>query len=387
MTTLAAMGMFAAVMIVAWWTAWLLLKFRTFSKLLDEDTQDRTITLDGIRGFLALSVFFHHCFVHQYFLEFGAWIQPRNQFITSCGSVPVLIFFAITGFLFWSRAIRGGAKINVRSFAVSRFFRIAPLFLVATLVAFFLAWQSTSFQWQGDSGETYVAVTRLLMFGAFRIDFFNGVDLVPITAGVTWTLVYEWVFYAFLPILAWFAKLSRFVILGSLILLLLAISPIGELNYASVFLVGMIAAHLIHEFPNAKLPKENWPSVAVTLVLLGAMFSSQQRPSLVAFVYLLPAFIAIAFGVDLFGVLRTRPARLLGASSYSIYLLHGIILYIFLQFGLGKARVAGLETPAMFGLMLLLTVVVCVASCIAYAVIERPMIAIGRRVAQGTKTR
>ena len=95
MTTLAAIGMFAAVMFVAWWTAWLLLKLQTVSKLLDEDTQDRTVTLDGIRGFLALSVFFHHCFVHRYYIDFGTWIQPRDRFIASCGSVPVLIFFAI----------------------------------------------------------------------------------------------------------------------------------------------------------------------------------------------------------------------------------------------------------------------------------------------------
>jgi peptidoglycan/LPS O-acetylase OafA/YrhL len=243
-----------------------------------------------------------------------------------------------------------------------------------------LAWKSTGYQWQGDSGETYLAVSRLLSSGAFRIDFINSIDLMPITAGVAWTLVYEWAFYAALPIIAWCAKLSRFVILASLTLLVLSIQPIDEVNYASVFLVGMITAHLVSQLPSVTLPKGKWPSVAVGLLLLGAMLSSQLRPSVVAFVYLLPAFAAIAFGVDLFGILRTRPARLLGAASYSIYLLHGLILYMVLRIGHGESGSANLSTPILIGLMLALVVVVCVVSCLTYAVIERPMIARGRKI-------
>ena len=39
-------------------------------------TDNRIETLDGLRGFLALSVFFHHAAVYQQYLRYHVWCLP-----------------------------------------------------------------------------------------------------------------------------------------------------------------------------------------------------------------------------------------------------------------------------------------------------------------------
>jgi len=66
----------------------------------------RISTLDGLRGFLALGVFFHHAAVYHEYLSDGRWQVPPSRFYTLVGQSSVAMFFMITGFLFWSRIIQ-----------------------------------------------------------------------------------------------------------------------------------------------------------------------------------------------------------------------------------------------------------------------------------------
>lgn len=62
---------------------------------------DRLSNLDGLRGFLAFGVFFHHSAIyHQYFQD-GQWVLPPSCFYTLIGPACVALFFMITGYLFW----------------------------------------------------------------------------------------------------------------------------------------------------------------------------------------------------------------------------------------------------------------------------------------------
>src|SRR5262245_31692713 len=62
-------------------------------------------TLDGLRGLLATGVFFCHSVVFYHYLGRDAWERPASPFYAALGEFAVALFFMITGFLFWSRAI------------------------------------------------------------------------------------------------------------------------------------------------------------------------------------------------------------------------------------------------------------------------------------------
>jgi peptidoglycan/LPS O-acetylase OafA/YrhL len=67
---------------------------------------ERVTSLDGLRGFLAFGVFFHHAVITYFYLANGRWDTPPSRFYTLAGHIGVDMFFMITGYLFWSRLIR-----------------------------------------------------------------------------------------------------------------------------------------------------------------------------------------------------------------------------------------------------------------------------------------
>ena len=89
-------------------------------------------------------------------------------------------------------------------------------------------------------------------------------------------------------------------------------------------------------------------------------------------------FLIVASGNDLFGLL-THPASLvLGEISYSIYLLHGIVLYllftVFEPFSIG-----GLPLTQFLLLAPVLAVGIVAVAALSYAAVERPALMAGRR--------
>ena len=55
-------------------------------------------TLDGLRGFLALSVFVFHLIVTREFLATDVWQPPHSRVYRLLGPLGVSLFFMITGF-------------------------------------------------------------------------------------------------------------------------------------------------------------------------------------------------------------------------------------------------------------------------------------------------
>ena len=93
--------------------------------------RQRISVLDGLRGFLALGVFFHHAAIyHRYVLD-DVWALPPSAVFTLFGQVGVSMFFMITGYLFWSRMIAECGRPDWMGLYISRIFRIGPLYLVA----------------------------------------------------------------------------------------------------------------------------------------------------------------------------------------------------------------------------------------------------------------
>ncbi len=81
----------------------------------------------------------------------------------------------------------------------------------------------------------------------------------------------------------------------------------------------------------------------------------------------------MALGNDLFGLLSRRGLKTLGEISYSIYLLHGIVLYVVFTLCNGFAVTGGSVTSYLAFLPFIL-LLVCGISTITFLVIEKPFI-------------
>ena len=163
-------------------------------------------SIDGLRGVLALGVFFHHAVMTYNAYATGYWSLPQG-FYEKLGPDSVAFFFIITGFLFWSKAIRTSAKIAPIKLLKNRLLRIAPMCLFSIFIMLLLA----SIQWRFRLQVPVIALIShavgCLSLGVF-LPTVNGVNLAQFNAHVFWTLRYEWVFYAGSPLLAWFATPS-----------------------------------------------------------------------------------------------------------------------------------------------------------------------------------
>jgi len=111
-------------------------------------------------------------------------------------------------------------------------------------------------------------------------------------------------------------------------------------------------------------------SASAILCLIFALRSEQMfGASQVIFTSLF--FIPIAYGNTLFGLLKQNASILLGEISYSIYLLHGLVLYFL--FSVMNVINIGALNFSMYVLMLSLVGVIVIAfSTVTFLLIEKP---------------
>jgi len=94
----------------------------------------RTQMLDGMRGWLALGVFFQHVMTTYFFYTRGTWDASPAHFYEVTGAIGVSLFFMITGFLFWGRVLRSNGRLDAAALYRSRLRRILPMYLVSVLM-------------------------------------------------------------------------------------------------------------------------------------------------------------------------------------------------------------------------------------------------------------
>ena len=125
----------------------------------------RLSALDGLRGFLALSVFFHHAAIYHDRLIDGSWKLPPSNFYTLLGQVGVAMFFMITGYLFWDRVVRTEGRPDWTSLYVGRVFRIGPLYLFATVTMLAIVFLHTGPHLNVTGTRLAEQIGRWLMLG------------------------------------------------------------------------------------------------------------------------------------------------------------------------------------------------------------------------------
>jgi peptidoglycan/LPS O-acetylase OafA/YrhL len=148
-------------------------------------TGTRLAWLDVLRGWAALCVVFNH---FGYFVPkalnsaVNHWINP--------GDYGVFVFFIISGYIVPASLERKG---SVRTFWVSRIFRLYPLYLLAVGIAIALSTAHVgSLRGEGAHPDTSV-LSQLLMMS----NVLGGQNL----PNVVWSLSYEMIFYLLLTAL------------------------------------------------------------------------------------------------------------------------------------------------------------------------------------------
>ena len=350
----------------------------------------RVSTLDGLRGFLAFGVFFHHGAIYHRYIVDGVWTLPPSSVFTLFGQVGVSMFFMITGYLFWSRMISEHGQSNWSSFYVGRIFRIGPLYLVAVGVMLVVVFTSTRFEINVPILRLFQDVCRWSLLGLIKGGDVNGYENPGrILADVTWTLRYEWWFYLSLPLTALATRGSRshlVFVAAALIACLIYLSfQSGTEKFAlpaaciALFLQGMCCASLEKKGWTLRLP--DWATSILVVATLGIVFLFFETAYRAGPVLCLGfAFYLIISGSSVLGLLVTRAARRLGDISYGIYLLQGIVLYF--VFSVEPIRAYAVLSPARhWSVILLCALLLAGCAAVAHHCVELPGIRTGRSIA------
>jgi peptidoglycan/LPS O-acetylase OafA/YrhL len=373
----------------------------------------RIKSLDALRGLAALAVVVHHCLM--------AFPLPlalqHNQLEPSALPLPVLLvsysplhvlwsgteavvfFFVLSGFVL-SLPLLSGRTMPYLEFVAKRFCRIyIPFLVVATLSIVLLGIVSPG-PVDGLSPWFHAQWDRPLSAG----DILQVVLLTPIETpsvlvrvlNTSWSLVHEWrvslLFPLLVPLLARLRPLTAVLAAAAVASIALNLAGrteglpgalVSTLFYAQFFVFGVVLAQYRHAL-TAKLRGRvrRVAAWAACAVLLGWTW----LPPFINLGFLQSELVtswAIAAGAVLgMALLLTSDSarrllegsclQRLGAVSYSLYLVHPVVLLSLLRSPLG-AVCAPAAALAVLPLSLLL-------AAVTYRFIEQPSIALGRRL-------
>lgn len=349
--------------------------------------------LDHLRGFAALLVlFFHAAHFVWHKIEFSTPYNPANWPLASNpfsalaieGHTAVSLFFVLSGFVFTVGSMH--KKLNLAGFYRNRFLRTYPLFLFFLFLG--IVFNLENFDW----------------WGLFQSIFFFANSDTAINGGaftfVFWSIAVEWHFYLLFPLLILLVKQYGWKILPGLILLFLFVrlgfyfqeADMRNLSYWTIigridqFLIGMLAGlYYAEKFQQGK--RLDYVAVAGAILVLLGLFIFNQFGGGGSNNYLWifwPTVEAACWAIFVLGYLsvsRHFPKFLnkalvgLGTVSYSIYLVHYVVLDFFMRRDMEV--IIELQDPmgtAILNTFLFIMPVVILVSALTYRLIERPFL-------------
>jgi len=308
------------------------------------------------------------------------WIADGAKMI-DVGRVGVVIFFGISGFLIPS-SLHGSGWPALRDFAAKRFFRLFPLFWLSIPLALLTMW--LPFGRVMDARE--IALNLTMMPG--------WLGATP-AMGLYWTLQIELLFYALCAGLFALGVVRRPFALAAcagactglfVVAFLLAkwrfasLDPLLWLNLAVMFVGAVWRRRMDEGLPRLETAILAATVLAIVLIPAGSFALYLVKPANDLSTFL--AFAAHALGLCLFlvfsafSVLRSAVLSWLGMISYSIYLLHPVVLYPMVW----ALKQAPERAPDMSLLMAFAVAATIALSALTFYGVERPAIRLGRRL-------
>lgn len=312
-------------------------------------------------------------------------VSDPIRIIQDFGWLGVAVFFYISGFVITHAAFRESA----RAFAVKRLLRIYPPLIAAVLLAVAVGWAFGVPPLRDTGGPVtgWDIVANVTLLNHF---VYSHAHILT----VAWTLAVEVAFYLLMwalhPLLRrwpWVPPLAILAVCTALCLWLPGQGleqRIGEtMTFVPMLIIGQIlyltVTHRISEWLGLTLGLAAWSTF---VICIGAVFPERTT---VENSYTSNA--AIALFVVVIAVLaegRLRPSRVLSViakRSYSLYLVHGPL-------GLDILGALFNRTDLPYTLSLALAVLaVAIATEVTYRLVERPSIALGRRLTERWRDR
>jgi len=345
-------------------------KLPFYKKVIGEEEKGRFESLDGLRGILAINVFFQHAVTSWFYFQTKVWEIVDIRFYRHLGGEAVILFLIMTSFLYWSKMIAQKGQVDEGYLYRSRFLRLAPMYIFcAALIVFSILIQSG---FDIDFKQTAKDILSWLTIGLITTQSVNNVSVLPINAGIHWTLHFEWFFYLLLPILAVFLRSKKMLIMA-LPLAFYALSS-DDRGYWAIFFFGIIAAHWYELYPKFEFFKRKISSVVPLLGLVLVYFMYYKPYSFSQYFVSMGVFLCFVYGSDLFGLLKTHTVKFLGTLSYSIYLIHGIVLYGVLNTADYFKPIVSMSALEFWSLITLSGLLTIVVSSTTYRYIEYPFI-------------
>lgn len=296
----------------------------------------RLTGLDSLRGLAAtMIIFFHVLFLGGYSEKIA--LTP----VVSKLDIGVRLFYALSAFsLFYGYERKiDKDKNGMRDFYIGRFFRIAPLFYLCIFFYMF----ALPLLYNAD-----VAITDILLNITFVFGLLPGKQESIVWAG--WSIGVEWIFYFIFPLIVILSRsLTNSIIiflLSSFMFLRFDILGEGiknipgsafELNFFNQFMffsAGVVSYNLYKKIDfNNKTFSYIFPIVLIPflyLYFLTDVINNRFGDVLIAVCFV---FLILYFANFPPKLLINRFFISVGLSSFGLYLLHPIVLIIFMKTG------------------------------------------------------
>ena len=376
--------MYVLIMVLSFCLALIILRVFSFHKGVYNESGIKSIS--GLRALLASIVAFSH-FAHYIYSLDGKWIFDKDyfawfsegNFFVNSGKFGVLLFFMISAFLFYRWLDNDTMTPGQLTYKLlkSRIRRIVPMFWFSAFVIIVIGLV------KGDLivGATAVkdAVLWLLFIGSYHIGDYATAD---VNAGVEWTLRLEWLLYLSIPLIyvinrATNGKYKTLLILGSIgVIFCVAVGlrlwgktytdPRPVLGFAMGYMAYKHRELFVH-YKHSSLAA----LAVILLTLFSLSFTSNTFFYLIFLCCLTVIFFIVSSGNAVFGILENKTLMSIGEISYSLYLIHGVVLYFIKQIPLTLV-------PHSFPVYTLLSTGFFVASFyvakLTYLYVEKPFI-------------
>ena len=373
-------------------SALLLRFFPTIRNSLQHAGEHRFSSIDGLRGYLAFGVFIHHAMITWVFLHTGVFDVPKSYFYAQIGLASVALFFMITGFLFWGRLIKHGRDHDWLAFAVSRVFRLYPLYLPLLVVVIVSVFYLQDWTFKEPPFEVAKQIMAWLIFDRPDINQYPQTGM--LISNVTWTLAYEVFFYMALPLFGavflyrkdW--KQTVLCLIGIYVLY----QVVGwehslKKHILMSFLGGVAAAYWVRKPALVAWGKTRAATWVALLALTIVLFVFRKSFATVPVALLTVFFCIVASGNNVFGALKLRSIRWMGEISYSTYLLHGLIIWLMIH-RLPLVAEWDIQQPAIFlALCALCSSLLIVISSLTFLFIEKPGMSAGKKTVRWLRQR
>lgn len=366
----------------------LFIYWKKFYKNFIPDKNIKYKSIDCIRGYLSLGVFFYHFLVSIQYFKIDLWIAHKTYFpINNVGIFSVFIFFMITSFLFFGKFLDCNFKnFSWKNFLISRIFRLLPLYIFYGIISTFLY-----FALHDNEILDYKKITNYLKFFVKLFDFSilnikkNEISNV---FGVIWTLQVEFYFYLSLPLIFLLYKITKSQKIASIILIyILGILYFSVnrfyFNYCiNYFLLGMLASFGVRnkKFTSFFLRKD--VGFLVFIIFLFNILLSKNNIEFSVTILGLFFFVVAVNNSVIIQIFDKKISYFLSNISYSVYLNHSIVLYLMLKI-IGRELLINMNFIELLMLFLMNLVLIIIFSDLTYRLIEKPFIEFGRKLKSG----